>query len=346
MVTPLYEMSHPIPFGPMVIADFFLVALSAGLLYISLLGSVFGLNKYESLAKPTAIMALATVLAGPVALLLDLGHPLRFLNLYLHFNVTSMMSWGTYILTIYIILLLVYTLLLDKIVKFGRVIGIMTGVFALALGSYTGLLLVEATGRFMWNSALIPVLFIFTGFLAAWGLVAMASIWFPKIVKIKEDFVQTSRTFISGLLIGQIVLISLYLIGLGMNGDAGMAAFKHLFTERQVMFVWVQLVGATLLPLILVTVVKNKHAVAFAGLLSFLGVLALRFNIVLAGQEIPQTGNLLNQLSGHVFDWVVFGLAFAAAIILITVLPIIFNLFEKRIVKIEQHKISNENLNM
>lgn len=122
---------------------------------------------------------------GMGALFLDLAHKLYVWRLYLTFQVTSPMSWGSWIL------LLVYpTLILSAIPglpnampwltrripflehlsnrviasqRFLTTIGFANVVIGIALGIYTGILLSALGARPLWNSALLGPLFLFSG---------------------------------------------------------------------------------------------------------------------------------------------------------------------------------------
>jgi formate-dependent nitrite reductase membrane component NrfD len=122
---------------------------------------------------------------GMGALFLDLSHKFYVWRLYLTFQVTSPMSWGSWIL------LLVYpTLILsalpglpnampwltrrfptleraaDRVTvsqRFLMSIGFANLVIGAALGIYTGILLSALGARPLWNSALLGPLFLFSG---------------------------------------------------------------------------------------------------------------------------------------------------------------------------------------
>lgn len=130
--------------------------------------------------------------AGMLALFLDLANKPNVWRLYLTFQPTSPMSWGSWIL------LLVYPALLanalahlpeavpalgkrfpvlvtisDFIMARTRVvigIGLANMVLGVALGIYTGILLSALPARPLWNSAILGPLFLFSGLSTAAAL--------------------------------------------------------------------------------------------------------------------------------------------------------------------------------
>jgi protein NrfD len=149
------------------------------------------------------LLGLALLSAGMLALFLDLAHKLYVWRLYLTFQVTSPMSWGSWIL------LLVYPALLanaithlpetipalarrfpqltvwsDFILARPRLvltIGLANLVLGVALGIYTGILLSAFGARPLWNSSVLGPLFLFSGLsTAAAVLHAILVLWLPE----------------------------------------------------------------------------------------------------------------------------------------------------------------------
>jgi len=138
------------------------------------------------------LAGLALLSLGMLALFLDLSHKVHVWRLYLTFEPTSPMSWGSWIL------LLVYPALLanalahlpeaipslsrrfpvlvrisDFMLARPRIIvgtGLANIVLGLALGVYTGVLLGALGARPLWNSAVLGPLFLFSGLSTAAAL--------------------------------------------------------------------------------------------------------------------------------------------------------------------------------
>lgn len=138
------------------------------------------------------LMGLAFLSLGMLVLFLDLAHKLYVWRLYTTFQITSPMSWGSWIL------LLVYPALLanalahlpeaipalakrfpflfrwsDFILARGKLviaIGMANVLVGVSLGIYTGILLGTLGARPLWNSAILGPLFLFSGLSTAAAL--------------------------------------------------------------------------------------------------------------------------------------------------------------------------------
>lgn len=131
------------------------------------------------------LLSIVLLSVGMLALFLDLTHKLYVWRLYLTFQVTSPMSWGSWILLcVYPALgasaLLTLPSALPRLVRLVPVLGRIsrwmndrsgvvhaTGfanlVLGVTLGIYTGVLLSAMVARPLWNSALLGPLFLFSG---------------------------------------------------------------------------------------------------------------------------------------------------------------------------------------
>jgi protein NrfD len=138
------------------------------------------------------LVGIALLTLGMLALFLDLAHKLYVWRLYVTFEPTSPMSWGSWILLLVYPALLanalthlpeaipalakrfpVFTTISDFILAHPRmVVGIGLGnmVLGVALGIYTGVLISGLPARPLWNTALLGPLFLFSGLSTAAAL--------------------------------------------------------------------------------------------------------------------------------------------------------------------------------
>lgn len=325
-LTFIYQVEHHAAFGPLIILYFFLAGMSAGLFLISSLSTVFGLEKLKALAKSSSMMALATLITGLLALILDLGQPLRALSLFFRVNGSSIMSWGSFILLIYGVVVLLYTFFLwrgDSLKVNG--LGKVGVIFALALGLYTGFLIAAVPGRPLWNSAVVPILFLVSGGVAALSLMSLAQSFFPKASLLNEA---NTEEALHGLKVWMVVLEILLLVShllavTTLNG-AGSAVVQNLLSgTKAISFVFIQVGIGMLLPLLLLVFSKRSVSIlGISGLLSLIGVFALRYNFVFGGEELPQAGTLLYHLEK---GWISTVILLVITAILIVLLPVVFN---------------------
>jgi len=149
----------------------------------------------------TPLLAFMLLNLGMGALLLDLTHRLYVWRIFTTFQVTSPMSWGSWVLIIVYAVLLVSALirlpdvwpwlgqrmpklqqLSDAIVSQpGRLsaLGWTNIVLGIAIGIYTGILLNTMVARPLWNSAILGPLFLFSGLSSGAAMMHLMSVALP-----------------------------------------------------------------------------------------------------------------------------------------------------------------------
>ncbi|CAA7626973.1 Hdr-like menaquinol oxidoreductase integral membrane subunit [Candidatus Terasakiella magnetica] len=87
-------MTNQVVWGmPHVFAVFLIVAAS-GALNVASMGSVFGREAYQPLARLSGLVAMALLAGGLAVLVLDLGRPDRLVVAMTHFNFKSIFAWN------------------------------------------------------------------------------------------------------------------------------------------------------------------------------------------------------------------------------------------------------------
>lgn len=111
----ILEFSIKIPWAGLIATYIFLVASGSGLCIINALGSVFGLERYEMMAKRMAFLSLTTIVFGMLCILLHLGHPER-MPVYnaISPNFRSAISWMGVLYTVYLSIVVVELWLLTR----------------------------------------------------------------------------------------------------------------------------------------------------------------------------------------------------------------------------------------
>jgi formate-dependent nitrite reductase membrane component NrfD len=277
----------------------FLGGLVAGLMIIA--GYLLITGKYKNKNSVINVLPFLSILflsIGMGTLFLDLEHKFYVWRLYTTFEVSSPMSWGSWIL------LLVYPVLLINILinppaiivnRFPSVslwaekikskesyvhnIGKLNIILGVMLGIYTGVLLSTMGSRPLWNTSILWLLFLISGLSTAAAFVHMIA----KDIWEREFLAKTDNTF----LITELVVIALMLIGLMSSSQAHInAALLFLGGPYTASFWGFVVVAGIILPLIIQSLAvrhKIKHT-PVAPLLVIAGGLVLRFIIVAAGQ--------------------------------------------------------------
>jgi len=243
-------------------------------------------------------MSIILLSLGMVALFLDLEHKLYVWRLYTTFQITSAMSWGSWILVlVYPILIVNIMMRPPKIVEeklpilkewknkllshplLIKNIGVLTMFFGAGIGLYTGVLLSSLGARPLWSSSILWLLFLISGLSGAAAFVHVIA----KNVYERELLAKADNAF----LIVELFVIALFLIGLKTATEVqANAADMLLFGDFASSF-WVFVIGfGIIVPLIIQLLAVNHkiHHTPIAPIMVIIGGLILRFIIVAAGQ--------------------------------------------------------------
>ncbi len=170
-----------LPWGIYIASYLFLGGAAGGAF---LVGGIQDLrNKGGKVAEFAGFTSFAAIVMGLVFLLIDLGRPADALNAF-NQPTTSVMAFGTWIISGFAIVAVVYTSFhikkfpWSRSVKGRKAFAVLGMVLGLITMYYTGLLLGVILARPLWSQALIPVLFTVSGASTGIALVEIA----PKIV--------------------------------------------------------------------------------------------------------------------------------------------------------------------
>ncbi len=285
-------------------AYLFLGGLVAGLMILNGIWRLSGKSdKVKASVWSGAIWAPILLSVGMLLLFLDLTYKLHVFKFYTTFEITSPMSWGSWILLfVYPVQLLTLALpngwerfegrlsflepinpLWDQVKqfanKFARPIAISSIVLGIMLGIYTGILLSASAARPLWNSALLGPLFLISGLSAAtaWNLLSRPTHLEERSL-VRWDI---------GLLVLELAFLVLILIGMGTGSESQQHALKLFMGGDFTASFWVLVVAiGILLPLWLeIREATNRYVPTWLGpLFVLIGGLMLRFVFVEAGQ--------------------------------------------------------------
>ncbi len=183
-------MENP-EWGILVVNYLFLAGVSAGAFAISSFATYIGGPHFRRVARIGALIAPWPVMVGVGLLVLDLGRPLAFWHLFMVVQYASPMSIGSWLLTGFVVLSLVYaalwlpaplnnllrvpthpralphftrwTPLTPQTIRRARAILAALGFpLSLGIGVYTGILLGAVPSRPFWNTPMLAQLFLFS----------------------------------------------------------------------------------------------------------------------------------------------------------------------------------------
>ena len=182
----------------------FLGGIVAGMMVlagVNLLRLARGDDPKRFFSVQTPIFAMVLLSLGMGALFLDLAHKLYVWRVYVAFEPTSPMSWGSWVLILVYPVLAASALLrlpdswpwlaraMPVVAKASdwllahpnaiRMLGWANVALGVALGIYTGILLNTMVARPLWNSAILGPLFLLSGLSAGAALVHLATTLLP-----------------------------------------------------------------------------------------------------------------------------------------------------------------------
>jgi protein NrfD len=277
----------------------FFGGLAAGILFFAALYTILGKeDKYPAAVKLAPFITPFILVAGLIALLIDLNNKTMFWRLYTTIRLESPMSWGAWTLMVVTPASVIWCALNIRELfpkwdwRFGWIIRLeewfkgykihlawVLLIFSVILGIYTGILLSAFNARPLWNSSIMGPLFLASGLSTGAAFIMLVS-------KSHAERIMFSK--IDLMLIGiELFLIVHLFMGLlastQVQIDAAMLFLGGPYTAA--FWVLVVLMGL-LIPALLEVLELRKFRVPviIPGLLVLFGGLMFRFIISYAGQ--------------------------------------------------------------
>lgn len=306
----IYSVVNSNPWNALVPLYIFFKGLSVGALFISALYTVFKSERFKNLAFPASIVSLLAFIPVPILLFADLHQPFRFWRLFITFNPTSAISWGSWLLILYALCLVWYIARLGlnqglsvpflKGVQESastshtgasgiglRGVSILTLVLAFLADLYTAFLLGVVPGKPLWNSALLPGYFLTSAIVTGSALVLIVAL----NRKPEEKTVQTLARIIQGALVLELFFVISQWITLGSSGLQGQTSLQLLLKDP--LYLVGDIFAGVVLPLVLLNKpsLNKKGILVVSAVLVILGGLLLRFSIVGVGIQAAALWN-------------------------------------------------------
>jgi hypothetical protein len=290
----------------MLTLEMFVAGLAAGIFFFIALANIVGNAEDREVGARLGFLPAPLMLLAAILLTLDLGQPGRFLNLVFTspaaperpgpfmLNPNSPMNWGTYVILIFGLLTVIP--FLDAFRHTGRLraggaivealahnkVGmVVCALFALATGSYSGVLL-NVTNQAVWSDTYLQG-GLYVVFSALGGFAAAA------IAADRMRARQTAgavRTGLAGIATIAAVLIALFVANLVALGEA--QPLIGAMTALVAPAFWIGAVGLAIVYPIVVVASRARlqvarvdaSSLAVVGTLVLLGVLAFRWSVL------------------------------------------------------------------
>jgi formate-dependent nitrite reductase membrane component NrfD len=231
---------NEIPFGFLIVIYLFLGGMSAGLFFVSALGTLLhkrGDPACERIARVGGLLAPWPVSLGSGVLIFDLGQKLRFYELFVLIRTDSPMSIGSWLLILFVTVSMIYfwvwlpnpviervfswlparlqslrpsAWLVRLLVWNGRSklavpLALVGAPAAIGVGVYTGVLLGVIQGRPFWNVSLLAQLFLFSALSSGCALLVLV------LAFGRKEFSEREARFLFGVDIA-FILLELFIV--------------------------------------------------------------------------------------------------------------------------------------
>lgn len=291
----LYNIVHQEAFGIFIAVYFYLTGLSAGSFILSTLAYGFGMEQYKSLGKIGVVLATVLLIIAPLFLLLHIGVPHRAWHLFVYLNFESPITWGSFLLILYPINCIIYGYFMFKERKGPtRIFGLIGIPLAVSVHGYTGFILAFGKARALWNTALMPILFLVSAIVSGIALMILVCIvkdrFFSEQKKINYTLLENL-----GKMLAWIIVFDLFLVGCDIlvllisHSDAQEAAHLLLTGHFFLLFLIVENTLGKIIPFILLSVprFRNLATMIIASSLVIIGIFIMRYVVVAGGEAIP-----------------------------------------------------------
>jgi len=291
----LYSIVHQDAFGLNIAIYFYLTGLSAGSFILSTLAYGFGLNQYKPLGKVGVVVATIVLIMAPLFLLIHIGMPYRTWHLFVYLNMASPISWGSFLLILYPINCIIYGYFMFKgKMRPTRVFGFIGIPLAISVHGYTGFILAFGKARALWNTALMPILFLVSAVISGIALMILVCIIKDRFFS-KEKKIDRVLILNLGKLMAWMIVFDLFLVGCDLmvlsvsHSDAQAAAHLILRGKFSPLFLIVENLLGKIVPFILLIVPRFRKlaTVVVASILVLIGIFFMRYVVVVAGEFIP-----------------------------------------------------------
>ena len=282
---PTYDIFHVPPLDLITVLYFFFGGLMAGSFLLSFWAG-YEKENLTHLAKPSAVIATISLMISLLLLILHLERPTQFWRILITFKPTSTTSWGAWALNVFFVVSVLYSFLwIKEKPKAAKKIGYIGLPLAIFIGMYTGLLLMQMSGNPLWESALLPWMFMVGGLISAMAVVVGVLTILGH--KPTEPFFGL-RKYLCILIVVELLMIGSELISLYTGSVEAVETANLLLSGKLAgLFIGVELIIGALVPLALLAALKVSRSPALNMLVSVLllvGVMTMRCVVVLAGQ--------------------------------------------------------------
>lgn len=335
----VFHADDHIPWTLLIAAYIFFVLTSSGATLVSTLPLVFGFKEYYPIAKRSVFIALCSLIAGFVAIGLELGNPINMYYYFLHPNPLSPIWWMGLFYSLFLALLLIKFWRMhigDWDSKLSKLVTIGALIFEIGALSTLGLVfgLIEARPTFF--GEFIPVYFLSTAILSGLSAVILISLVYfrvtNKTLSDNDNFIFNNLSKILALTLFITILLSVWraITGLYANRPE-FSVVEYMITSLPYR---IELLFGLIIPFSIL-IVKNLreswNGKIISTVLVIMGLGIGRMDMIMTGQIIPIMPKTTVDIEvlkyfPTIWEWIIGLFAFAIMFLLYTMGEKYFNL--------------------
>ncbi|GAB6174235.1 polysulfide reductase NrfD [Paradesulfitobacterium aromaticivorans] len=189
--------------------------------------------------------------------------------------------------------------------KWAKRLGTLGVPLALLVHGYTGFILANIQARTLWHTGLMPLIFLMSAMVSGTGLLILVLLFTQRflsperrITPERKSLILTIAQLMLWFIVVDATLMVIDFIVLYYTNAAGHAAAElFLFGSHRLMFLGVEAGLGLFVPFLILLIPKAKQSlswISLASILTLVGVIAMRINFVVGGQQLPLSGDTLN----------------------------------------------------
>ncbi|MDD5241827.1 MAG: polysulfide reductase NrfD [Sulfuricella sp.] len=278
-----FNIFHHMPWSSTYSIYFFTIGISAALFFFSALSWFW--EEFRSLRHSAFYVSFVLLAISGALLIGDLSQPLRFLNIMnpAYLNFTSPLAWGGLNLMSFGAVSVAYFFMMRKNDEaISRKLAVVGSLLALGLPIYTGFDLTVHQNRPVWNTPLMPVLFVALSLVSGAAVASFLAGGTEKLQVMLRRFMLWTAGAVGAMLVS--------LLGTTAYGGVGPELTFMFMTSGTLgtIFIGIGILLGTAAPiaLLLAPFGKQQQGMMIAAALLLVGGMALRYSILVGGQIV------------------------------------------------------------
>lgn len=183
-----------------------------------------------------------------------------------------------------------------------KILGSINVPLALLVHGYTGFILANVQARGIWHTGLMPYIFLMSAVVSGTGLLIILTMIAERFLSSKKRITEERKNLIYDIakmmfwfiLVDATLTITSFIVLYYGSQNGYETAWQMLHGEHQIPFLVHEVLIGLLIPFIILGIPKLRRSltwIVIASLMDLYGVMAMRINFVIGGQQLQLDGN-------------------------------------------------------